>query len=241
MNLLVVVCGYAGDAAQIDVNWPSYSQHGAPVLILSPEDSPIHRPGAWSMTGGKKAYIGPVSLDRQWTHLHIMLDHVADYYLVHDADSILLSPEIPAYLKEPKVCLWANVVPDDIHHRPVEYPLPHFACQPPYFFSRETLKRLLAKGNCAYDEKTQTPYIDWYMMALATHAGVPFVRFPDGASCPTSECDVGSSQPGAHHAGYTIMRDLVRNKGVRFVHSVKAKDVFDQLCRDRTEFLSTHQ
>jgi hypothetical protein len=76
-------------------------------------------------------------------------------------------------------------------------------------------------------------------MALAHYTGVPSLGFLDGASCPTSECPVGSSIPGARHSGYTIMHDLVRNKGIRFIHSVKDRTVFDDLCKARTEYLTS--
>jgi len=39
-------------------------------------------------------------------------------------------------------------VPDDIHIRPIGYPLPRFRAQPPYvFFSRAALDQMLSKGN----------------------------------------------------------------------------------------------
>jgi len=160
-----------------------------------------------------------------------------DYFLVHDADSILLSPDIPDYLFTKNPCLWSNVVSDEIHKRPADYKYPQFACQPPYFFSRYTLTGL-THANVPYDDKTQTPYIDWYMMALCSQNGVPFERFRDGASCPTSECPAGSSVAGARHPGFNIMYDLVRNRGVRFCHSIKSADVFDELCKARTAYTS---
>jgi len=235
-NYAVVICAYQGDAGQVESNWPSYIQHGVPVLILSPEDSPVYRSGAWCISAGKRAYIGPDSLDRQWAHLNLLRSMPFDYFLVHDADSILLSPDLPDYLFTKNPCLWSNVVSDEIHKRPEGYTYPRLAFQSPYFFSRETLIQL-THANVPYDEKTQTPYIDWYMSALAAQNGVPFSGFIDGASCPTSECPVGSSTPGQRHAGYDIMYDLVRNKGVRFCHSIKDAGVFDDLCKARTEYL----
>lgn len=248
-DLLVAICGYQGDANQIDNLWPAHVQHHAPILILSPEDSPIYRPGVLCCAVGKRAYIGPESLERQWMHLNVLKAMHADWYLANDADSCLLSPGLPDYIRARPDVLWSNKVPDDIHIRPAHYPLPRFALQPPYVFSRQVLDRLLSKGQFPYDDQSlygyygdtkwcQTPYIDWYMMALAHYTGVITERFPDGASCPTSECPVGSSVPGQHHLGYGQMRDLVRAKGIRFVHSIKAKDVFDDLCKDRTHYLS---
>jgi len=252
MNLLVSVHCYQGDMNQMGNLWPAHIQHGAPVVVLSPDDSPVIKLGAWCRTAGKRCYIGPDSLDRQFLQLKALLDFDADWYLANDADSCLLSPGLPSYIKSRPDVIWSNKVPDDIHVRPAHYPLPRFALQPPYVFSRQTLERLLSKGQFDIrDTKlfgqygteqgwVQTPYIDWYMMALACFTDVPMMGFLDGASCPTSECPVGSSIPGARHSGYTIMHDLVRNKGIRFIHSVKDRSVFDDLCRARTEYVSGH-
>jgi hypothetical protein len=250
MNLLVSVHCYQGDMNQMGNLWPAHIQHGAPVVVLSPDDSPVIKIGAWCRTAGKRCYIGPDSLDRQFLQLKALLDFDADWYLANDADSCLLSPGIPDYIKSRPDVLWSNKVPDDIHIRDAKYPLPRFALQPPYVFSRYVLEQLLSKGQFDIrDTKTfgqygtepgwiQTPYIDWYMMALAAYTDVPTMRFLDGASCPTSECPVGSSTPGVRHMGYGQMYELVRNKGIRFIHSIKDRSVFDDLCRARTEYLS---
>ena len=252
-KLTVAIFAYQGDANQIDNLWPAHVQHKAPIVIFSPEDSPVHRNGAWCRTGGRRAYIGPESLERQWIHLNLLLEFDSDWYLLNDADSCLLSPGLPDYIKSCPDAIWSNKVPDDIHQRHPTYPLPRFALQPPYVLSRYALERLVSKGQFDIrDTKTfgqygtengwiQTPYIDWYMMALACYTDVPMRGFLDGASCPTSECPVGSSTPGQHHLGYTTMRGLVRNHGVRFVHSIKARDVFDDLCKDRTAYLASRK
>jgi hypothetical protein len=250
MKLLVSVHCYQGDMNQMGNLWPAHIQHGAPVVVLSPDDSPVIKLGAWCRTAGKRCYIGPDSLDRQYLQLKALLDFEADWYLANDADSCLLSPGLPDYIFSRPDAIWSNKVPDDIHIRQPNYPLPRFALQPPYVFSRQTLERLILRGQFDFRDTNlfgqygteygwvQTPYIDWYMLALSHYAGAPSLGFLDGASCPTSECHVGSSIPGARHSGYTIMHDLVRNKGIRFIHSVKDRSVFDDLCAARTAYLS---
>ena len=76
-DTLTVVCGYSGDAHQIKAFLPYYLHHNTPVLVLSPVDAPItpqqvatHR--VLFATGGKKAYVGQLSLDRQLEHLKIL-------------------------------------------------------------------------------------------------------------------------------------------------------------------------
>ncbi len=249
MKLLVSVHCYQGDANQVDNLWPAHTQHRAPIAIISPQDSSVFHPDAWCRIAGKRGYIGPDSLDRQWLQLKALREFDADWYLANDADSCLLSPGLPEYIFSRPDVLWSNKVPDDIHVRPAHYPLPRFALQPPYVFSRYVLNSLLSMGQFPIHDQekygrygdskwVQTPYVDWFMMALADYTGVSTLGFLDGASCPTSECPVGSSIPGARHSGCTIMLDLVRNKGIRFCHSIKDAGVFADLCKARTAYLT---
>src|SRR6266566_911840 len=212
MKLLVSVHCYQGDMNQMGNLWPAHAQHSAPVVVLSPDDSPVVKLGAWCRTAGKRCYIGPDSLDRQWLQLNALLDFDSEWYLANDADSCLLSPGLPDYIFSRPDVIWSNKVPDDIHIRPAHYPLPRFALQPPYVFSRHVLEKLLSKGQFPIHDQSlygqygdskwvQTPYIDWYMLALSHFTGVPSLGFLDGASCPTSECPVGSSTPGDRHNG----------------------------------------
>lgn len=158
---LVVVCGYAGDQQQIEELRPWYEHHRCPIVIMSPDDSRIERVGPHICRfGGKRAYIGQDSLDRQWIHMRMALEYEFDWYLLHDSDSIIMTPEIPAYLYERDDVVWSNQVtdfrvpgatwvdvatgattvwPEDYH---AGFPL--IAMQPPYFLSRKMLTHLVA-------------------------------------------------------------------------------------------------
>jgi hypothetical protein len=227
-DTLVVVCGYAGDAAQVVANWPMYEHHKCPIVILSPEDSQI--------TGdmlpvrsticrgvGKRAYIGPESLDRQRKHLRCLLDFPQKYFLINDSDSFCLSPTIPRYVYDAEKA-WSNIVSDAIHIRKPTYWLPRLAFQPPYFFSRGVLERLvLGTEITPFDE--QTPYIDHYMMSLTVHSKVPYQGFVDGASCGTNTPE-----------GFRLMDELVRRHGRVFVHSIKTGEIMRHLYASHLDF-----
>lgn len=219
---LVSVHGYAGDAWQIKNNLPLYEHHKQPVVILSPEDSKIERMGPHICRfGGKRQYIGAESLQRQQIQMKMLLEYPFDWFLLNDSDSFCLSPEIPAYLYRQRGILWSNEVSDAMHTRPVGYPWPQLAFQPPYFCSREALE-LLVTANVEADPKT--PFIDWVMMAWAIATKCPHQNYPDGLSCPTSD---------RHTAG--VMADHVLNHGKVMLHSVKTLAVMKHLvaCRNR--------
>lgn len=233
-DTLIAVCGYAGDAQQIKNFLPYYLHHQTPVLILSPSDSPITarevpaRPRILYASGGKRAYVGQDSLDRQIEHLKILLTRPENFFLVHDSDSICLSPELPRYLYAEPSVIWSNIVSDDMPGRDREpgYPFPHLAFQPPYFFTRAVLIKLLGVA-----EKTKanplTPFLDWSMMAWSVVAGIPYKTFPDGMSCPTN---------ADNREAVRCMREGVGIHGKIFLHSIKTREMMLAVGNDRVAF-----
>jgi len=235
-DTLVAVCGYAGDADQIRAILPYYLHHMVPVLVLSPVDAPItaqavgSKRGALFDTGGKRAYVGPVSLERQLEHLKILQKRPENFFLVHDSDSVCLSPQLPAYLfNEPEV-IWSNVVSDEFHPRAEGYPFPRLAFQPPYFFSRSVLDKLI-KAAPTVEPNPRSPFIDWCMMAWSVTAKIPYKTFPDGMSCGT-----GEDNP----LGIKCMTEGVGIHGKIFLHSVKRKAMLLQLAHQRLAFKKRH-
>lgn len=173
---LVSVQCYLGDVGRVLNNLCLYLHHApAPVIILSPEDSPVIIPGlvCRQAQGCKAGYIGTESLDRQRACLRILLEYPFDWYLLNDSDSFCVSPEIPKILYADKGMFWSNELTDPRTH-PTD--LPRLAFQAPYFFSRDVLERLI----WVCDEvKTNpiTPYIDHFMMQLVYKAGLRHRRF----------------------------------------------------------------
>ncbi len=230
-NTLVSVHGYAGDVHQIRYMLPYYLHHKCPVVVLSPTDSPVTS-GMFSArkemifrTGGKRAYVGPLSLERQLAHMKILLTYPQQWFLMNDSDSVVLSPKLPAYLYEKPDRLWSNVVSDAMHDskRAPDYKYPHLAFQPPYFCSREVLAKLvLTAPHVPCDPNT--PFIDWFFMAVAVEAGVPYESFREGVSCP-------STTPETKNA----MANAVDN-GAIFCHSIKQFEVVREMGGRRLMF-----
>jgi hypothetical protein len=225
-NTLVVACGYEGDSHQIKNNLPYLMHHKCPLLVLSPDDSPIvaRNPSIWTRTGGKRAYIGQDSLDRQIAHLKILLEHPFKHFLVNDSDSVCLSPRIPDYVYKKDV-LWSNEVDDSFHQRPeADYKFPRLAFQPPYFMSRNVIQGLLSVADRVKANPT-TPFIDWCMMAWAVEGGVPHASYPDGISCPSSD----------NHS-LNVMWNAVARNGKIFVHSIKTLPVLASIGQARVRY-----
>lgn len=231
-DTLVSVHGYAGDAHQVRFMMPYFLHHDCPVVVMSPEDSPItevqvgKKAGVTYETGGKRAYIGQLSLDRQIIHMQMLLKHPQKFFLMNDADSVCLSPQLPQYLYDEPEVMWSQVVSDAMHIRPdPNYPWPRLAFQPPYFCSRGVLEKLLTVASDIKAEP-QTPFIDWCMMAWAVAAQVPFKSFPDGISCATER----------NPQGTYWMSGGIQHNGVIFLHSIKSLPVLIEMAHSRLRY-----
>jgi hypothetical protein len=232
---LVAVHGYSGDAAQIEMLMPLYEHHKCPILILSPDDAPIRSDRHPWRTGGKRAYIGQDSLDRQYIHYQKMLETDADFFLWNDSDSICLAAEIPQVLYDNPDTVFSNQVDD--FRRPgeryvdaannidVTWPtdyhagFPLIAKQPPYFLSRVALQRIV--DTCQGIQACPiTPFIDWYVVQCVVKAGLKHSAFPDGmgASCET-----------VTPHGVAVMRQQVAERNATFIHAIKRKEVKDEM------------
>lgn len=245
---LVVIHCWQGDKDNVIDFLPYHKRHKLPILILSPEDSPvvIEEPGVTWHAVGKRAYFGQESLERQRAHLTYLLTLPYDYFLLNDADSICVEPELPSYLftEENKGIVWSNEVPE---FRPHQSPYPKIAMQPPYFLHRSAIEKLLTVDVSAHPI---TPYIDWYMVALCEESKTPHKSFPDGASFPAWRRErIRETQqlghdykheynPNGSIAGDAMMQRRVR-EGAIFLHSIKHKPVMDMLVAQRRQM--THQ
>lgn len=199
----VAVHCYKGDARQVFELMPLYAHHDRPVTILSPADSHVNvmvpSGNADCRWGGKAAIIGQDSLDRQAIHLRMLVEYPEHFFLANDSDSFCLSPAIPDYLYAAEDVLWSNMITDSMPYRsglcpgpsgePTKnyYPdgFPKLAFQPPYFFSRAVLEKLVAATE-RVTMNPHLPFIDHYMVQLAVAAGVRWAGFPDGFSGPIS-------------------------------------------------------
>lgn len=220
MTTRVSIHCYQGDAAQVNALLPYHQRHGCPITIMSPEDSQVLLPGVDCSVVGKRQSAGQLSLDRQREQMRTLLSYPEDTFLMHDADSVLLSPEIPDYLyREPDV-LWSNLVFNPIPEQQKGYApgVPRLAFQPPYFLSRTTIERLLAVAE-GVTANPVLPYIDHYMVQLAVKARVVWKGFPDGISYAICT-----------HPGYMEKAQAeIRHQGRVFIHSVKGPRYWEPL------------
>jgi hypothetical protein len=231
-DTLIVVHAYSGDAHQVRKALPQYVHHEQPVLVLSPADAPVVMPGVEYQAAGLRAYTGQTSLERQREHLNILLERPERYFLLHDSDSVCLEPVLPEYLYASPATVFYNASPTK---RFVESNGPRakgwnekvpWAFQPPLFFDREALERMLAVSDEAmWTLPGWAKLIDWYFPLMAQLAGLDSKPFPDGISRPI-------------WAPYEIARvyAMVRTRGFVFLHSVKDPTVLDVMVAAHAEF-----
>lgn len=233
-NTGIFVSAYAGDKHQVENNLSCYLQHQCPVIILSPSNAPITEVSdsrVHCLWMGDAGWAGPQTLVRHRLFLQAMLSFDFQWYLMHDSDSVCLSPELPEYLYAEKRMAWSNEVRD--LNTGTSY-LEKIAVQPPYFFSREVLAALLVAAEnppvSYYGELTGDPIptgcIDHYHWQLTAGSGTPHFNFHSGASWETTS-DVG----------LTEMSRMVREHGTVLIHQVKSAYALDRLLAERREFL----
>ena len=222
---LVVVHGYDGDKDLIAGSLPQFESHQCPILVLSPEDAPIKEMGQhicrWA---GKKGQLGPATCERQLLHYQIALEYNVDFYLMYDADSLSLEPEIPEYLYEHYLEVFSNEVMDARHNQPgadpnYHKPLPPIAMQPPYFMSKASLAKMVAAAPSVEIDDI-TPFQDWYPVQLCWAAGLRMSALHNAHSSDSRNPEF-----------YEKMKKAVANDGVYFVHAVKSTDARDTLQR----------
>lgn len=233
-DTLVAVHCYAGDAEQVVRAMPEYLHHNCPVLVLSPSDAPVQIDGVLNRMAGRRAYTGQVSVDRERAHLEILLEYPQSHFLLHDSDSVCLSPDLPSYLYAEPETLFYNATPthrfiwaqgsDPVHH--ATYARFPEVFQPPLFFSRDTLERMLAVSDDAMASLPRWALlIDWYFAAMAQEAEIRTRAFPDGISRPIWSL-------------YEVARVYasVRTCGTTMLHSIKTREVLDVMASAFAEY-----
>lgn len=227
----VVVHAYAGDVHQVVHALPQYLHHEAPMLVLSPADAPAIVEGVECRQGGLRAYTGHVALGRQREHLQMLLDRDESWFLLHDSDSVCLEPVLPEYLYADEETVWYNAAPTARFIRARHGPESLIAeipevFQPPLFFSRKALERMLEVAEAAMARcPPWARVIDWWFAYMAREAGLSYQAFPLGISRPI-------------WALYEIARvyTSVRCCGTTILHSVKSPEALDLFVTARAEY-----
>lgn len=226
---ICAVCCYQGDADLVRRALPVHLAHGCPVIIMSPEDSPVEIPGILCHAIGKRAYIGELSWIRQREHLKKLLTYPHKYFLLNDADSFCVSAKIPEKLySHSEYALWSNLVPEP---RPHASPYPKLAAQPPYFCTRESLQKIVD----AYPKVPThpiTPYIDFAMLAWACEAGLKHRAFSELEHSAFNE---GLPTPALGSDPWAQLQYRIRYMNTMFCHPIKTQEQLG-LCVDARKF-----
>jgi hypothetical protein len=227
-DTIVAVCCYAGDAALVQRAMPTHFAHGCPIVVLSPADSPVIASHAQCFSAGKRAYIGAESWTRQHEHLKILLSFPQKYFLIHDADSLCVSAEIPKEVYE-EGTIWAGVIPES---RPHTSPYPKLALHPPYFLTRDSIQRML-QASSRVPVHPITPFIDFAMLAWACEAGLKIKAHTDLEQ--KSEYVFRPSTDDPNIWPWQQLDYRIRYQGMTMIHPIKTPEHLE-LCVEARKF-----
>ena len=231
---LVVVHCYAGDKHQVEAFLPEYLHHGCPVLVLSPEDAPVHieHPDVTCRSAGLAGWEGPQTIRRQIAHWKIIAEWPQKYLLLHDADSICVTPEIPDYLYSSPGGLWSNETGDNSH---LTYNSPlnmwNGECYvPPYFLTHDLLDKFIEAAESPEPKRMERALatslrrdgiiqdwaecndIDVFYRSIVFYLGIPHRNHPYGC------------------LGYAGKEDCNTVTGpINMPHGVKNREALDEL------------
>ncbi len=197
------------------------------MLVLSPEDSPVHidHPQVTCRSAGKAGWKGEHVVWRQVEHWKIIAEFPQRFLLLNDADSVCLSPGLPAHLYGSPDTFWSTEIPGV--YAGLNY-------LPPYFLTQETLDKLIAattrkptkraaKGASGSTGGRVVDAINWgqfeapdsLYVATTTHVRIPHQ----------------THRPSAYPPGWANQRLLQRVllDGVSMVHGMKSPNELKSL------------
>jgi hypothetical protein len=232
-DTIVSIHCYAGDEALVRRAMPIHCAHGCPVIIMSPEDSPVTIMGHWAVHKGKRAYIGADSWTRQHEHLKYLLTFPHQYFLLNDADSFCVSARIdPRLYAQAADTLWSNEV---VEPRPHASPYPKIAAQPPYFLTRQSIQRML-EASARVPVHPITPYLDYAMLAWACEAGLRHRAFTELEHPGEQVFRTTETEP--EKIAWQTLHYRIAQMGTTFCHPIKT-DWQVALCREAREIYET--
>jgi len=215
-DTLVVVHCYEGDKPLVENFLPVFVHHQRPVLVLSPEDSQVHIdfPGVSNASAGEAGWKGQHTVLRQIEHWRLALQYDnSQWFLLNDADSMCLDPELPEFLYQSDDILWCNVLCHENEHRADDHP----NLNPPYFMHRKVLQRLLDTADAigemppeAFTEpRAWGEAIDGFYTYLTLDVlRAPYADYPNGIT--------------TWPRGRSDLFKFVQNEGAIMLHGVKS-------------------
>lgn len=223
-DTLVAVHCYKGDREQVVYTLPKYQHHGCPVLVLSPDDSRVKLAGVRNKSAGQAGWKGLHTIERQIAHLRILADHPERYFLLHDADSVCLAEDLPRYLYDPanEHIFWSNEGCDSVIRKlrgewTAQDEL-NQTLQPPYFFSRDVLHKVLEVAEVALSLAHAESGIDQFYAEAVKQAGLERRPYPDGIHRETR-----------HLNELARVYYMARVYGTCMIHSVKTAEALETL------------
>jgi hypothetical protein len=226
-TLIAVLC-YDGDADQVEHQLPSYTHHGSRVLLLSPQDAPVSlpHPQVTCISAGLSGWKGKHVAYKLMDHWEIMLERAEDWFLVHEPDSVCLSPELPEEIYERDDLLWSMALGEP-NQPGVNY-------NAPWFGHRKVFERMLRESEQHVDEWDAA----WSANGGAGMGNSEMVSTVLGADRGHAEGIQGARLPSSvwvyqENDPALLLRSAAQ--GVRFVTGIKTRELYDQLVQAYAE------
>lgn len=113
MNVRVTIMAHKDSQATFDRHAPYWADHGWPVAVTCPIDSPVKTDFA-KFPIGHRCHHGPEAIRRFREILMWIWKVGADWNLIYEYDSLCLTPKVPEECFRLRG-LWANVFPNNDH------------------------------------------------------------------------------------------------------------------------------
>ena len=222
-DTLTVVHCYAGDQERVERMLPYWLHHETPILLLSPEDAPVEikHERITCRSAGKAGWKGARTILRQIAHWKITSEFPQTHLFLNDSDTVCLTPELPNYLNDDSIDLWANV----IGTRHPTIPAYGMNFEPPYYLNQWTLARLIDFADHLPEEyrgyvttDVETVEISAFYMTASELLGLRSQRFNDGFRTYPS---IEDWAPWVYWEA--------QNVGARVIHGIKQVETADRL------------
>ena len=197
MNLKVIVLAHRQDT--VDRHMKYWEHHGAPITFICPEDKPVQTKHDVLLVG-KSAHEGPEAQKRLMKALHVGIFSGAERILIHEHDSICLSPELPPF----KRGVFGNVFTNEDR----DFLAPYYV-NPPWLFDFDSLHKV--ESAIKKYELTEEGFIDRLIAAGAFVSGIP-IRHHEPKGYTEAELN-------QHRDAYRLLEIIAQ--GGTMIHGIK--------------------
>lgn len=213
MSAIIYYMVHGDRQSSADVLLPHWERFGIPIVIVTPEDSPIAPTKHTHVGWGKKGSDGDAMYLRMIHILELFVKSPHSHALLVEFDCVCRLPEIT----------FRNGLHGIPQVRPYDDVWKFMAdryVNPPYMIDGASAMKILAVAK-EYPDVREGGYADRFLSALAMLAGVPVLQYPEGSWSKT-DWNMERLEPGMKES----LRTAAKN-GCKWYHFIKTREQFD--------------